>query len=306
VTATRGIAPVLALALAAAGCGHEPPRQRVALTEEPSLPSPAAVGGRDEVLRLGVASVLSPAASLRHYGELAEYLGEKLGMAAQIVRRPNYAEMNELLRQRYCTLGFFCNYAFVRAQREFGAELLATPVVGGEVHYQAYVIAARDGSVRSFLDLAGRRFAFADPMCTAGWLYPSYRSLELHSDARRFFDKEFFTYSYENSIRAVAEGAADGAGVEAPLYDSLLAEGNPAALKTRIVDRSPPLGTPPVVVHPRLDPVLRAKLRDLLLTLHENERGREILGRIWVDRFVEPDPELYAPIRKMAEAVERP
>jgi phosphonate transport system substrate-binding protein len=295
-----------ALGLALSGCEHGGPRQRVRLTEGPRATTDAADGGRGEVLRVGVASVLSSPGSLRHYRELIEYLGERLGVATEMVQRPSYSEMNELLRQRYCTVGFFCNYAFVRAQRDFGAELLATPVVHGDVRYRAYVITPLDSPARSILDLAGKRFAFQDPMCNAGWLYPSYRVLQLGRVPRSFFGSEIFTYDYEKSIRAVAEGAVDGAAVESPLYDKLMAAGDPATLRTRIVDRSPQFGTPPVVVHPRIDPALRGRLHDLLLTLHESARGKELLARIEVDRFVEADPELYAPVRAMVEAMESP
>ena len=302
--ACAAAASLVVLGVSLAGCTHDSDAKRVRLTETPSEPSPAGGGESGDALRFGVASVLSPPASLHHYRELIEYLGQRLGVATEMVQRPNYAEMNELLRQRYCMVGFFCNYAFLRAQREFGAELLATPVVNGDTRYRAYIIAARDNPARSILDLAGKRFAFADPMCNAGWLFPNYRVLQAGRDPRAFFGHEIFTYSYEDSIRAVAEGAVDAAAVESPLYDALVTAEHPNGLRTRIVERSPLLGTPPVVVHPRLDPALKRRLLDLLLTLDEDDRGREILSRIGVDRFVEADPALYSVVSEMANALE--
>lgn len=288
------------------GCGHDPPRQRVRLTDDTGKDPPLRRGADTRVLRIGVASVLSSPSSLPHYKELIAELGERLGVATEMVQRPSYAEMNELLRQRYCSAGFLCNYAFLRAQREFGAEMLAAPIVNGLPTYRAYIIVSRDGPFRSVADLSARRFAFADPMCNAGRLYPLHRAMQVAGTTTGFFAGEIFTYSYADSIRAVAEGAVDGAGVEAPLYDDLIARGDRVALRTRIVDRSPPFGTPPVVVHPQMDNELKGRLRELLLGLHRDGDGRQLLARIGIDRFVEPDPANYEGVRAMAEGLAHP
>jgi phosphonate transport system substrate-binding protein len=304
---SRGAAGFLAIAaVATLGCGSEPPRQRIQLTREADPSDPVRSDGSNQVLRVGVASVLSPRSSLRHYRDLVEYLGERLGMRTEMVQRSSYAEMNELLRQRYCMVGMLCNYAYVRANRDFGARPLAAPQVGGEPTYRAYIIVRRDAPIRSLEDLAGRRFAYADPMCDAGWLFPRFLVLRSGRPEAEFFRAAVFTYDYENSIRAVAEGMMDAAGVESPLYDWLVAQKDPAALKTKVLVRSPLLGTPPVVVHPDLDAGLRERIRGFFLSLHEDERGRGMLAGMMVERFVEVDPKLYAPVSGMAKAVERP
>jgi phosphonate transport system substrate-binding protein len=136
-------------------------------------------------------------------------------------------------------------------------------------------------------------------------LYPAYRFQQLGPGARPFRN-QVFTPTFESAVHAVADGDADLAGVDGPAYDRLVAAGDSAALRTKIVDRSPHFGTPPVVVHPQLDPDLRQKVRHFFLTLHESARGREILARIDVDRFIDADATLYAPLRDFAEAVERP
>jgi phosphonate transport system substrate-binding protein len=296
-------AALLAASVALAGCDTDPPRQRVHLTAG----APLAI--RQEtptVLRVGIASVLYPGESLGHFRDLVEFLGERLGVPTEMVRKTNYAEMNELMRSRYCSVGLFCNYAFVRARNEFGAEALAVPQVDGATSYHAYIIVRRDSPARSIEDLRGMRFAFVDPLCNAGWLYPRFRVRQLTRPTTDFFGGESLSYSYEKSIRAVADRLADAAGVESPLYDGLVAGGDPAAVATRIIDRSPPFGNPPVVVRPSLEPALRDGIQRFFLTLHESERGRAILAGIQVERFVQPEPGLYASVDAMAVEMERP
>jgi phosphate/phosphite/phosphonate ABC transporter binding protein len=303
VTKGRVAAPFVAAAVALAGCDTEPPRQRVRLT---TASTSTVRRETPTVLRVGIASVLSSGESLAHYRDLVEFLGERLGIPTEMVRKTNYAEMNELMRGRYCPVGLVCNYAFVRARKEFGAEALAVPQVDGKTTYRAYIIVGRDSPAHSVEELRGKTFAFADPLCNAGWLYPRFRIRQLSRSPFDFFGGESFSYSYEKSIRAVAAHLADAAGVESPLYDGMVAANDPAALATRIVDRSPLFGNPPLVVHPELDPAVREGIRKFLLNLHENERGRTILAGIHVDRFVPPEPDQYATVDAMAVELERP
>jgi phosphonate transport system substrate-binding protein len=300
-----GLLLLAAAAVMAAACDREPPRQRVRLAAEPAA-RPTSAQPPPHMLRLGVASARVPPRFFGHYRELVEFLGEQLGVDTEIVQRPSYSETIELLRQRFCTVALLCDYAFIRAQREFGAECLATQEMAGEQTYQAYIIVPQDSRLRSFSDLAGKRFAFADSLCNAGWLYPRYRVRQLGRASEAFFGASWFTLSYEKSIRVVAEGLADGAGVESTLYDRLVAQDHPAAEATRIIERSPPFGNPPVVVRRDIDPDLRTRIRTFFLSLHETERGRAILAGIHVDRFVPPAPELYAPVDRMAQAIEEP
>ncbi len=292
--------------LAATGCDREPARPRVRLTDEAAPSGAALPAGSPRVVRIGVASILTPQSTLLHYRRLIEYLGERLGVTTEMVQRPNYAEMNELMRNRYCLIGLLCNYAFVRAERDFGAEMLAVPVIDGRTDYQAYIIVARDSPYHSLEDLEGRRFAFADPLCNAGWLFPRYRLKQLGRAPDGFFGTDVFTYDYERSIHAVANGLVDAAGVEGPLYDSLASQRDPDALRTRIVDRSAPFGNPPVAVHPALDAEFRRRVREFFLTLQDSEQGRAVLSGILVERFVSPDLGLYVPVRRMAEALDQP
>lgn len=300
------LAALGAIVLLATSCEREPARQRITLTDARNPATPPVTNGAPAVLRIGVAAVVSPHDTLRHYRELIDYLGAQLGAPAEMVQRPSYAEMNALVRERHCTAAFVCSYAYVRAHREFGASPLASPMVNSQAVYRAYLIVQREAKFESLRDLAGKRLAYPDPNCNAGRLYPFHRLKQLNLQADGFFAREILTGSYENAIHVVAEGMADAAGVESPLYDWMATQKHPAALKTRIIETSPLFGTPPVIVHPQLDSKFRARLQELFLTLHEHERGREILSHIRVDRFVAPDAKLYEPVFEMAEALRKP
>ena len=58
--------------------------------------------------------------------------------------------------------------------------------------------------------------------------------------------------------------------------------------QTKVVGQTARYINPPVAVHPRMDPVFKENLTMALLTLHQDERGRAVLTRLGVDRFVKP------------------
>jgi phosphonate transport system substrate-binding protein len=69
--------------------------------------------------------------------------------------------------------------------------------------------------------------------------------------------------------------------------------------QTRIIEKSPPYGIPPVVVHPSLDPELKERLREIFLNLHRNVRAMSLLGQLQIDRFEEGDDAIYDSVRDM-------
>ncbi|MCK5651899.1 MAG: PhnD/SsuA/transferrin family substrate-binding protein, partial [Gemmatimonadetes bacterium] len=75
--------------------------------------------------------------------------------------------------------------------------------------------------------------------------------------------------------------------------------GSGYAAGTKIVDRWGPFGINPVVVHPDLDEDLKNRLRQTLLTMHEDPRGITILANLHIDRFIVPDDSIYDSVRTM-------
>ena len=256
-------------------------------------------------LRVAVAAVLSPKATLVSYQSLQEYLSVSLDRPVELVQRQTYAEINDLVHSGEVEVAFICGGAFVQGERDFGMELLVMPQVRGQTTYNSYIIVPQDSSTQTVADLRGKVFAFTDPLSNSGRLVPLYVVLRMGELPEKFFARTIYTYGHDNSIKAVADKLVDGAAVDSLVYEYAIAN-NPQYLeRTRIIYRSPDFGIPPVVVNPNLDPALKAQLSNLLLTLHENERGRAVLADLFIDRFLPPDPNAYDSIREIAAAVRR-
>lgn len=280
------------------------PKLSVSLQEpdgEITVPSKQVLG---ETLRVAIAPVISPENSLEEYDALVSYLAKGLNRKPITIHRGSYAETNEFIRNRRCDVALVCTYAFVRGEKEFGMQLLAAPKINGVALYYSYIIAPSSSAAQSLLDFRDKIFASADLMSNSGWLYPAKWLMDRKEDPLKFFSQHIITGSHDHSVAAVADGLVDGAAVDSIVYDQMLGDNPPLASQTRIVSKSPRFGMPPLVVHPNMDPQLRAKLQELLLTMQDNQDGSAVLERLGFDQFIEPHTTDYDAIREAAAYVE--
>ncbi|MBM4461288.1 MAG: phosphate/phosphite/phosphonate ABC transporter substrate-binding protein [Chloroflexi bacterium] len=237
-------------------------------------------------LRVAVAAVISPRGNVESYTPLLDYLGRELNRPVEMVQRRTYMEVNDLLRDGEVDVAFVCTSAYIAGRRDFGMQLLAAPQVAGATVYYSNLIVPADSPARSMADLRGKVFAFTDPMSLSGRVYPTSLVHTLGAEPETFFSRIFFTYSHDNAVRAVADGLADGAGVDSLVYDFAVARDPSLTSKVKVIHRSPPFGIPPVVVGPDIRPQLRAQLYDLLIGLQDDPAGPAILATLGFDRFV--------------------
>jgi len=292
---------LMAWALLGGACGSSPDRPYVDL----SRLQPLSAVAQTEVLplRVAVAAIISPRGTMESYSPLLDYLSQKLDRPVELVQRRTYAEVNDLIERGDVDLAFVCTSAYVAGHWDFGMKLLAAPQVQGKAVYHSYLIVPADSPATSMADLRGKVFAFTDPMSHTGRLYPTYLVKQLGEKPETFFQRTFFTYSHDDAIRAVAAGLADGAGVDSLVYEFAVARDPELASKTKVIQRSPPFGSPPVVVNPNLSPKLQAELQSLLLELDDHPEGQQILETMGVDRFVILEDAAYDSVRQVEREV---
>lgn len=251
------------------------------------------------VLRVAVAAMVSPEATRSYYNDLLGLIGDKVGRRVVFLQRRTYAEVSALLEKKEVDVAFECAGPYVADHDRFGIEILAVPVSHGKNVYYSYVIVPKDSPVTTLDGLRGSRFAFTDPDSNTGCLVPKFMLAKRGEKPASFFGETFFTNSHDNSIKAVADGLADGASVDSLIWDFLDSSGSPFTARTRIIEKSPPYGIPPIVVHPGLDPVLKARLKESILSLHDDPRAKQVMARLQIDRFEPGDDRMYDSVREM-------
>ncbi len=293
------ISCVLLLFVGSTGCGKHDEVIKIDLTKREKIPKESQTLPNNAPIRIAIGSVITPKEGYIYYKKFLSYIGKKLNRPVQSIDRGSYEEVNEMVASKKVDVAFVCGQPYVDGHRDFGMEILVAPYAYGGTVYYAYIIVNKNSSIENFDQLRGKTFAFTDPMSNTGKLVPTYMLAKKGESPDKFFEKYVYTYAHDKSIKAVAHGLVDGAAVDSLIWEHIDGVDPEHTSATKVIERSPPFGIPPVVVHPELDPELKEKLRQIFLNVHKDPEGRSILKGMMVDKFVLLDDSAYDSIREM-------
>ncbi len=287
---------VVMTGVAACSKGDEP--RRVSLQErEATTTSTRNSNGKN--IRIAVGGMVTPKEGLAYYRHFLDYIGEKTGYHVDFVDREDYEEINDLLKMGDIDAAFVCSGPYIDGRRDFGLELLVAPQAYGRTEYYSYIIVAKESPIYDLEGLRGKRFAFTDPLSNTGKLVPTFMLSKMNETPDSFFGSYIYTKSHDKAIKAVAQGIVDGAAVDSLIWEYLNRTNPEFTARTRVLKKSPPYAIPPVVVRHSLNSQLKESLKKILLSAHEEERGRELLKKMMIDKFVVIDDRAYDSIREM-------
>lgn len=287
------------LLISSYGCGRDSDRVVVDFTKRLVVERPDEVSPERPTFKIAVGAMISPKETFVSYRQLLDYISGKLGREVELVQRKTYQEINELLGQGQIDLAFICSGPYVTGKEKYGFELLAVPQVQGSHSYLSYLIVNKESPFNRLEDLRGRVFAFTDPNSNSGKLVPTYWLKQMGERPETFFGKTIYTYSHDNSTLAVARALVDGAAIDSLIWEYYHHKNPVFTARTRIIKKSDPYGIPPLVASKNLSRELKARIRQLLLSMHEEPEGERILKELMIDRFVIAKEEWYDSIRQI-------
>lgn len=291
----------LILAFSLVSCGKREKLEKISFEDTIELKETRPV--QEAEINICIGSMITPEEGYAYYKRFLDYIGKKLDMKVNFVEKKTYAEVNGLLENGSIDVAFVCGGPYVKGHDEFGLELLAAPMVEGKTVYYSYIIVGKNSGIEKFEELKEKAFAFVDPLSNTGKLIPTYMLQNLGQTPQSFFRESSYTYSHDDSIKAVAMGIVDGGAVDSLIWEYMNRKGSNYTRETRIIKISEPYGIPPVVVRPDLEEQLKEKIKNILLTMHEEKEGKDILIGMFIDKFVEVDDSIYDTIRKVRTQV---
>ena len=285
--------------LSVTACNHKETPTQISL-KGGAVISEAAPVQKIQPLRIGMGAMITPREGYVYYQRLQSYIEKKLGRPVQLVDRENYDEMNDLLESGGVDAAFVCAGPYVEGKLKFNLELLAMPVVKGKPIYYSYILVHKDSHISNFKELRGKVFAFTDPKSNSGKLVPTYMLAKMNETPEKYFSRVEYTYGHDKSIRAVADKIVDGAAVDSLIWEYTALKRPELTDQTKIIVKSSPYGIPPLVVRPGLDPEIKKKLKDILLSAADDLEGKQILNGMMLDAFIDGDDKNYDSIREMS------
>jgi phosphonate transport system substrate-binding protein len=269
---------------------------------------------KPQTLSLGVVSEIDRAPIAARFSDFARYLASNLSSASDIegkvVIAPTPFQLAKLIEQNKVDLYLDSAYPTYFINDVYGvARLLLRRWKGGVVEYRSLIFTKRNGGINRLEDLSGKLFVFEDPDSTSGHLLP--KSF-LRQRGFKFNDKSRFNpnaspgdidyrfaYSQEKVVDWVlSRKAAAGAFSDADF--ARLEEKKRADIA--ILARTQPLPRHFISVRKDFAPALADRLVEILLSMHGNDSGRQILrmtdDTTKFDRLPEGESELR---RRLAE-----
>ncbi len=254
-----------------------------------------------------------PADEIAEWHPFAKFLAESLtdrGIdGGRVLVARDAAEMIGMLRRGEVDLYIDSPIIALIVSASSGSKLLLRRWKKGKASYSSVIFARADSDLASLADLAGRVIAFQDEHFTSAYFLPRLAlqraGMTIMPIARPGTtvakDKVGFAFSQkdENTRGWVLRGLVDAGATGNRKFASWNEQGELKVLfETDEVPRQ-------VVTHRQnLTPQLVARIREVLLSMHLSEAGREVLKLFErTDRFDEIPPEQRAAMMRIAKSV---
>lgn len=249
--------------------------------------------GKPPPLRVAISSVLSPSDTITYYRKIADYLGEKLGRPAILIQRKSYNEISTLMMNGGADVALLSSGAYLTYGHVGGIEAIAMQERMGVPYYYGYLVVNRDSNMKDIRDLRGKSVAITDPTSYSSYIFMSRKLAELGETPEHLFGHYVYTYNHENSLKAVINRVVDAAAVNSLAYERAKLNNPELADSLQIIAKSEPEGTGPVVINSSLLDEEKNIIKEVFLSMHEQETIKPALQGLFIDRFVPFDPQLY-------------
>ncbi len=245
-------------------------------------------------VRIGVFAMASPKTTMGYYQDFIGYLSEDTGLDFELVQRDNPKELNYLLETKYLDAVFVREDDYLKGHDDFGMDIIAIPVIHGDIHYYSYVITRSDDDIDSLEDLRNKRVAFNSYRFEQGEVVPEYMRVTINGSPDSFFSNYIYSNSQDNFIDMIVQGTLDGAEIDCTMWEYIVEDSLDYSSNLKIIYSSPPQLAPVIAVHPEIDRELEGKLKSSLFSMHDSPEGRNILKNMQFNMFVEMDHGVYA------------
>ncbi len=273
-------------------------------TEPVSSKTSAAEPGHEKIFRVGLIPEQNIFKQIERYEPLARYLSKKIDLTIRLTVLPQYGNIIDSFTSTGMDGAFFGSFTYALAHSRIGAEVLARPVdLKGSSMYHGLIFVRKDSRIRSVDQMKGKRFAFVDKGTTAGYLLPLTYFKKHGKDYRTFLKESYFAGTHEDAILDVLDKKAEIGAAKNTVYERLAASDDRVNKELVILERSPEVPENGLAVRKGLDGSLKKKLREALLTMHEDPEGTAILAAFGVRKFIETNDADYRPVYLYAREI---
>ncbi len=212
------------------------------------------------------------------YEPFFQHLAKAAGVDYELVVTTDWAGIAIALANGHVDFAWMGPWGYVLANRNGGAQAIATVKYDGKPYYHAIIVARSGLNLTDWPnDANGLSISFADRGSTSGWLIPTHWFKMNGIDPKTFFKYREGASHPANEI-AVANAHVDLATDYDRNLFSMIERGLISKDSVKVIWTSDPLPNDALVARKGIDPALVAKLRSAALAISE-EQAKAIMPK---------------------------
>lgn len=267
-----------------------------------SIAHPSFAQPSQQKLLIGIVPEMNVFKQKQRFQLLGEYLSKKTGTRIEFTILSRYGNIINSFASEKMDGAFFGSFTGALAIRKLGVVPLARPMnLDGSSTYQGYLFVRKDSGINGIQNMKNRKMVYVDKTTSAGYLFPlAYLRDNGISDTTHFFSTTFFSGSHDAAVSAVLNRKADVGAAKHSIYEGMRKSDPRVDNELTILARSAWVPSNGLCVRKDLDEGLKKKLKAVLLCLHEEPEGRQVLKQFGAIKFIETTTKDYKPVFEMA------
>ncbi|HCI14841.1 MAG TPA: phosphonate ABC transporter substrate-binding protein [Gallionellaceae bacterium] len=284
----------LAILLSLAGCGDGQQEYQPGFAEKQEQP--------EKHYSFAIHPLHNPEMLLERYGPIVDYLNRNIkGVHFTLEASRNYDEFDKKLYAGQPDFALPNPYQTINSLKH-GYHVFGK--MGDDHNFTGVWLVRRDSGIRKVTDLKGKKVSYPAKTALAATMMPQYylhtHGIDVNKDV-----ENLYVGSQESSIMNVYLGQVS-AGATWPIPWMLFQKEQPEkAAQLEKIWETEPLINNGLVARGDMPPELVERVATLLSTLHENDEGRAMLGRLPISRFERANDASYDVVRSFLDTFSR-
>jgi len=266
------------------------------------LGSSSNAGAQEESITIGLLPEMNVFKQKQRFEPLAAYLSEHMGIAVKLSILSRYGNIIERIKEEKVDGAFLGSFTGALAISQLGVVPLARPVNNdGTSTYFGYIFARKNSNIKETADMKGKTLVLVERATTAGYVFPlAWFKLQGVKDINTYFSDHFFAGSHDAAIDAVLNNEADVGAAKNTIYERMQKLHPRVDKELVILASSPRVPSNGLCVSKNFPEKYKKQLKNLLLNLHQDKKGIEVLQILGAERFVATNKEDYQPVLDLA------
>ncbi len=264
--------------------------------------SPASDADAQEELVIGLLPEMNVFKQKQRFEPLAAYLSERMGVKVKLTILSRYGNIIARIKEEKIDGAFLGSFTGALAISQLNVTPLARPInMDGTSTYFGHIFVKKDSNIKTVADMKGKSLVLVERATTAGYVFPlAWLKRQGVNDISTYFSEHFFAGSHDGAIDAVLNNEADVGAAKNTIYERMQKSDPQIDKELIILANSPRVPSNGLCVRENLDEKYKEQLKDLLLNLHQDPKGIEVLKKLGAKRFVETNREDYQPVLDLA------